>query len=251
VRVFSRLLRATPAPLLLFSAVSFAAAFFAVRFPEVPGASAGSYVSSVLLSLPAFVALWAHLGPRRAAAAALAVSAFAYAIESVGVTTGFPYGPFSYGEALGPKLFGLVPLLLPITYVPLVIGAAAAAWGPHRLAPRVVIAALLLVLTDGVLDPGATALGFWTWTEGGAYYGVPLVNYAGWLLSGAVSSALLLSIGRAHTPPPPGALDSAILSLAFWTGAAVFSGLAFPAALGLALFVLFLARRAQLRAALK
>lgn len=251
MRVFSRLLRATPTPLLIFSAISFAAAFFAVRFPDVPGASAGSYVSSVLLSLPALVALWAHLGPRRAAAAALAVSAFAYAIESVGVATGFPYGPFSYGEALGPKLFGLVPYLLPITYVPLVIGATAAAWGPRRLAPRVAIAALLLVLMDGVLDPGATALGFWTWTEGGLYYGVPLVNSAGWLLSGAVSAALLLSIGRAHTPPPPGALDSAILSLAFWTSASVFSGLAFPAALGLALAVLSLARRAQLKAASK
>ncbi len=251
MRVFSPLLRATPTPLLVFSAVSLVAAFFAARFPDVPGASAGSYASSVLLALPALVALCAHLGPRRAAAAALAVSAFAYAIESVGVATGFPYGPFSYGEALGPKLFNLVPYLLPITYVPLVIGAVAAAWGPRRLAPRVAIAALLLVLTDGVLDPGATALGFWTWTEGGPYYGVPLVNYAGWLLSGAISAALLLSIGRAHTPPPPGALDSAILSLAFWTSAAVFSGLAFPAALGLTLFVLSLARRARLKAASK
>ena len=251
MRVFSRSPRATPAPLLLFSAAAFGAAFFAVRFPDVPGASAGSYVSSVLIALPALAALVAHRGFRRAAAAALAVSAFAYAIESVGVATGFPYGPFSYGDALGPKLLGLVPYLLPVTYVPLVIGAAAAAWGPGRLAPRVLIAALLLVLTDGVLDPGATALGFWTWTEGGPYYGVPLVNSAGWLLSGTVSAALLLSIGRAHTPPPPGALDSAVLSLAFWTGVAVFSGLAFPALLGLVLFALSLVRRSHLRAAQK
>jgi putative membrane protein len=251
VRVFSRLFRATPAPLLLFSAVAFGAAFFAVRFPGVPGASAGSYISSLLIALPALAALVAHLGPRRAAAAALVVSAFAYAIESVGVATGFPYGPFSYGDALGPKLFGLVPYLLPVTYVPLVIGAAAAAWGPGRLASRIIIAALLLVLTDGVLDPGATALGFWTWIEGGPYYGVPLVNSAGWLLSGTVSAALLLSIGRADTPPPPGALDSAVLSLAFWTGVAVFSELAFPALLGLVLFALSLARRSHLKAASK
>jgi len=251
VRVFSRLLRATPSPLLLFSAIAFGAAFFAVRFPDVPGASAGSYVSSVLISLPALAALAAHLGPRRAAASVLLVSAFAYSIESVGVATGFPYGPFSYGEALGPKLLGLVPYLLPVTYVPLVIGAAAAAWGPNRLAPRVLIAALLLVLMDGVLDPGATALGFWTWTEGGPYYGVPLVNFAGWLLSGAVSATLLLSTGRPQTPPPPGALDSVVLALAFWTGAAVFSGLAFPALLGLVLFVLSLARRSDLKAASK
>jgi putative membrane protein len=251
MRVFSRLRRATPAPLLLFSAFAFGAAYFAVRFPDVPGASAGSYVSSVLIALPALVALVAHLGPRRAAAAALAVSAFAYAIESVGVATGFPYGSFSYNEALGPKLFGLVPYLLPVTYVPLVIGATAAAWGPNRLAPRILITALLLVLIDGVLDPGATALGFWTWTDGGPYYGVPLVNSAGWLLSGTVSAALLLSVGRAHTPPPPGALDSAVLSLAFWTGVAIFSGLAFPAALGFVLFALVLARRAHLKAASK
>ena len=94
-------------------------------------------------------------------------------------------------------------------------------------------------------------MGTAAWTEGGPYYGVPLVNSAGWLLSGAISAALLLSIGRAHTPPPPGALDSAVLSLAFWTGATLFSGLAFPAALGLVLFVLSLARRAQLKAASK
>lgn len=251
MRVFSRLLRQTPLPLLLFSALAFGAALFVVRFPDIPGASVGSYVSSVLISLPAFVALFAHLGPRRAAASVLAVSAFAYAIESVGVATGLPYGPFYYGEALGPKLFGLAPYLLPVTYVPLVIGAVAAAWGPPRLTARVVLSALFLVLIDGVLDPGATALGFWTWTQGGPYYGVPLSNFAGWLLSGAVSATLLLTLGRPRTPPPPGALDSAILSLAFWTGAAVFSGLAFPALLGLLLYASFLARRAQLRADLK
>lgn len=242
--MFSRLLRATPTPLLAFSAVAFAASFFAVRFPDVPGASVGSYVSSVLLAAPAILALFAHLGARRAAASVLAVSAFAYAVESVGVATGFPYGPFFYGEALGPKLFGLVPYLLPVTYVPLVIGAVAAAsqW-TSRPAPRVLLAALVLVLIDGVLDPGATALGFWTWTEGGPYYGVPLSNFAGWLLSGAVSAALLLATARPRTPLPPGALDSAILSLAFWTGGAAFSGLSLPALLGLVLFTASLAGR--------
>jgi bisanhydrobacterioruberin hydratase len=235
-----------PTPLLVFSALAFGAAFFAVRFPDVPGASVGSYVSSVLISAPALLALFAHFGARRAAASILAVSVFAYAIESVGVATGFPYGPFSYGEALGPKLFRLVPFLLPVTYVPLVIGAAAAAsWWTNRPAPRVLLAALLLVLIDGVLDPGATALGFWTWTEGGPYYGVPLTNYVGWLLSGAVSAALLFSTARPRTPLPPGALDSAIISLAFWTGANAFSGLAFPALLGLTLFFAFLWQRSQ------
>jgi putative membrane protein len=216
--VLSRLLRATPTPLLLFSVFFCGASYFAVRFPDVPGAGVGSYVSSVLISAPALVALLAHLGARRAALAVIAVSVFAFAIESVGVATGFPYGPFSYGEALGPKLLGLVPYLLPVTYVPLVIGAVSAAWGPARRLPRILLSAVLLTLIDGVLDPGATALGFWAWTEGGSYYGVPLSNFAGWLLS-----------------------------LAFWTGVAVFSGLVFPIFLGLALYAFFLSRRASFR----
>ena len=246
--MFSHALRSTPRPLLLASAAAFSAAFFATRFPDVPGASVGSYVSTLLIALPSFVALFAYLGPRRAALSILAVSAFAYAIESVGVATGFPYGAFSYDDALGPKFLGLVPYLLPVTYVPLVIGAVAAAWSPGNLAPRVLLSALLLVGIDAVLDPGATALGFWVWPEGGPYYGVPLSNFAGWLLSGAVSAALLLSIARPRNPPPPGTLDSAILATAFWTGAALFSGLALPIVLGIILFALLLYRRSRLRA---
>ena len=246
-----RLLRATPKPLLLASAVFFVAAFFAVRFPDVPGASAGSYVSTFLIGLPAFVALFRHLGPPRAALALLALSAFAYAIETIGVTTGLPYGDFSYGDALGPKAFGLVPYLLPVSYLPLVIGAVAAAWGPQSFLPRVALSALILVLLDGVLDPGAVALGFWNYPGGGPYHGVPLSNFAGWLLSGAVAAALLLSIGRRRNPPPPGALDGAVLALAFWTGVATLSGLALPAALGATLFAFLLVRRTTLRSSIK
>ncbi len=249
--MFSQVLRPTPRPLLFASAAAFSAAFFATRFPDVPGASVGSYVSTALIALPSVLALFAYLGPRRAALSILAVSAFAYAIESVGVATGFPYGTFSYDDALGPRFFGLVPYLLPVTYVPLVIGAVAAAWAPGRVAPRVLLSALLLVGIDAVLDPGAAALGFWIWPEGGPYYGVPLSNFAGWLLSGAVSATILLSTFHPRTPPPPGALDSVILSTAFWTGAALFSGLTAPMLLGIVLFAFFLYRRSRLRMGLK
>jgi putative membrane protein len=131
-----------------------------------------------------------------------------------------------------------------------VIGAAAAAWGPNRLAPRILIAALLLVLIDGVLDPGATALGFWTWTEAARTTASPWSTPRLAPLRHRLRRPAPLHRPR-HTPPPPGALDSAVLSLAFWTGVAVFSGLAFPAALGLVLFALSLARRSHLKAASK
>ena len=250
-QVFTRTLRATPRSLILASALLFGVALFATRFPDAPGASIGSYISTFLIALPSLIALIRYLGPRRAALGMLALSAFGYAIEAIGVVTGFPYGSFYYGDALGEKALGLVPYLLPISYAPLVIGAVAASWNSGSvLAYRFSLifrSALLLTLMDGVLDPGAASLGFWIWPGGGAYYGVPLSNYAGWLLSGALAAALLLTAGRWRAAPLPGLLDSAVLALAFWTGVAVFSGLVVPALLGAALLVYLFRRRSRLR----
>ena len=232
----------------MVSLLFFAAAYFATRFPDAPGAEAGSYVSTFLIALPAFIALFGYLGARRAALSLLALAAFAYVVETVGVVTGFPYGPFHYGDALGGRILGLVPYLLPVSYAPLVIGAVAASWR-SELQDRalwILRSALLLTLIDGVLDPGAASLGFWVWPGGGSYYGVPLSNYAGWLLSGALAAALLLAAGRWRAAPPPGLLDSAVVALAFWIGVCVFSGLALPALLGSALFAYLLHHRAQL-----
>jgi putative membrane protein len=41
------------------------------------------------------------------------------------------------------------------------------------------------------LDPGAVALGFWEYYPPGAFYGVPLSNYVGWVLSATVAVVLL------------------------------------------------------------
>ncbi len=246
--MLTQLRRATPRPLILACALAPLAALFVVRFPDVPGASTGSYVSTFLIALPSTVALFVYLGPRRATLSLLTLSVFAYAIESIGVATGFPYGRFYYGDALGPTVAGLVPFLLPLSYVPLVVGAVAAAWGRSRPL-HIAHATVLLVWMDAVLDPGATSLGFWVWPDGGIFYGVPPGNFAGWLLSGAAATTLLLAIGRWSQTPRPALLDSATISTAFWTAVAAFSGIAIPALLGVVLFTYLLARRAYLRTA--
>ena len=118
-----------PRLLLAASALFFGAAYFTVRFPDTPGAGIASFVSTLLIALPSFLALWRYLGPRRAVLSLLYLSAFGYAIETTGVVTGFPYGSFYYGDALGPKVAGLVPYLLPLSWVPLVLGTVAAFHG--------------------------------------------------------------------------------------------------------------------------
>jgi bisanhydrobacterioruberin hydratase len=247
--VLTQLRRTTPRALILACALSLVAAFFAVRYPHVQGASVGSYVSTLLIALPSSVALFRYLGTRRATLSLLNLSILACAIEAIGVATGFPYGTFYYGDALGPRLAGLVPYLLPLSYAPLVVGAVAAAWGTRLRLLHVLYATLLLLWIDAVLDPGAASLGFWVWPQGGAYYGVPLSNYAGWLLSGALATTLLLTTGRWSEIPKPALLDSAIIATSFWTGVTVLSGMVAPVLLGATLFAYLLGRRSYLRVA--
>ena len=56
----------------------------------------------------------------------------------------------------------------------------------------VVVAAV--VGMDLVLDPAAVSVGFWAYDAGGVYYGVPWMNYAGWVLSAVVSVVVVDSV---------------------------------------------------------
>ena len=132
---------------------------------------------------------------RRAALGVAALAAYSYAIEIVGVATGWPYGFFEYGVSLGPMVSG-VPLALPVFFLPLVANAyllSLLLLGPvaDRTLPRLLSVIALVLLMDVVLDPGAVALGFWSYEGGGAFYGVPLSNYAGWVLSATVAVVVL------------------------------------------------------------
>lgn len=227
---------------------------FAARFPDAPGAGMGALVSTVLIALPALGGLVRRFGLIRAGYCVGLLSALGFAVELVGVITGFPYGRFYYSGELGPELGGHVPYILPVSWVPLVLGAVAATepvgGGRSRLdyAGWVLRAAGLLVLLDGVLDPGAALLGLWVWPTGGAYYGVPASNYLGWLLSSLLAVGLILSLAPwMRTLPVPAMLDSVLIALAFWTAVALANALFVPAVLGLALTVWLASRRAALR----
>jgi putative membrane protein len=149
---------------------------------------------TIVMRLP-LVAGLAPLFDRRAALGTGVLVAYAFSIELVGVLTGWPYGDFSYTIELGPMIFGAVPLGLPVFFLPLVfnsyllclliLGDAA-----RRRAVRLVAVIATVLLIDVVLDPGAVAIGFWSYS-GGVFYGVPVSNYLGWMLSATVSVFVL------------------------------------------------------------
>ncbi|MFC4357187.1 bisanhydrobacterioruberin hydratase [Halobium salinum] len=148
-------------------------------------------LSGVLVMRSPLLAGVFPLMTRRATAGVLALCGYAYAVEYVGIQTGFPYGEFYYGVDLGPTVGG-VPLGLPVFFLPLVMNAyllCLLLLGPSAdsRARRLVSVILVVLLMDVVLDPGAVALGFWVYPNGGAFYGVPLSNYAGWVVSATLT----------------------------------------------------------------
>lgn len=148
-----------------------------------------------VMRLP-LVAGVAPLLTRRAAVGLLALCGYTYAIEAVGIATGYPYGAFEYGVDLGPMIAGAVPAALPLFFLPLVVNAyllCLLLLGPlaDRTAVRLPVVVAAVVGMDLALDPAAVSIGFWAYDAGGWYYGVPWTNYAGWVLSAAVAVGVL------------------------------------------------------------
>ncbi|MGM0397788.1 MAG: bisanhydrobacterioruberin hydratase [Halobacteriota archaeon] len=197
---------------------------------------------TAVMRLP-LVAAIVPLLDRRASVMVGGLMGYAYAIEFVGITTGWPYGEFAYQISLGPMVGG-IPIGLPVFFIPLVVNAyllTVLLCGPRAESRFVRLPATLatIMVIDLVLDPGAVALQFWSF-GGGAFYGVPLSNYAGWLLSGTVA-VFALDAAFARTElldrleTTEFALDDMVSFVLLWGGVNVFYGNWFSAALAVAL----------------
>ena len=132
---------------------------------------------------------------RRALGGIGLLTGYTYLIEYVGVSTGWPYGEFVYGISLGPMV-GEIPAALPVFFLPIVLNTyilSLLLLGDRTTSRLVRLAVVIpaVVAMDVVLDPAAVSLGFWTYSAGGAFYNVPVSNYAGWVLSAVISVGVL------------------------------------------------------------
>ena len=147
--------------------------------------------------------------------------------ESLGVATGWVYGAYHYSDKLGVKVFGLVPLLIPVAWIMMsypsfVIARlvlprmkTVAAWRLWLAA----IGALVMTAWDVAMDPMMSSGGHWIWEQGGAYFGIPLQNFWGWWLTVFVTFALFLWLAAVTPENDPTSVRKedrfAILSYAF------------------------------------
>ena len=135
-------------------------------------------------------------------------------IETIGVHTGLPHGHYEFLPLMGPQL-NRVPILLGLAY----IGMAYVSWTLARLifgaiSPRPsgmnllilpLLAAVIMTAWDLAQDPvWSTLLHAWRWRDGGPWFGVPLSNYAGWLLTVfLIYFAFALYLRRSAALPAP------------------------------------------------
>jgi len=161
-----------------------------------------------LLSLLAFLFALAHASLRLGWRHALLFLGLTFVIsllfESVGVATGRIYGPYHYTDRLGPRFLGLVPYLIPVAwfmmmYPSLVIALNLVPTTQRLWRWRLSLAALgamIMTAWDLVMDPLMVALRHWIWEADGAYFGIPLQNYAGWWLTTFTIFALFIVLAR-------------------------------------------------------
>ena len=175
--------------------------------------------------------------PQQALLAGVAVPALGWAVEYVGQASGFPFGSYQYTPLLQPQLAG-VPLLIPLAWlmmmppawaVAVVIVGAQPGWRARLR--RAAVSALAFTAWDLFLDPQMVAWNVWVWAEPGAYFGIPLVNFAGWLLV-AFCVSLLLAPG--WLPLAPLIMIYAVTCALQTIGQLLFWQLAGPGVAGLA-----------------
>jgi putative membrane protein len=153
--------------------------------------SLGNVGFTLMLVLFAIAHCTVSQGARRTLEFFVFTAIVSYVLEEVGVRTGLVYGHYHYSDMLGAKV-GHVPVLIPLAWFMMIYpawivarailrGIDTSAW--PALIAQALVAALVMTAWDAVMDPGMSAGGNWVWENGGAYFGVPLLNYGGWMLT--------------------------------------------------------------------
>jgi len=229
-----------------------------ILYPVTAGAARDVVTIATVLAGVAAMLWHAALtrGARWAGAFLAIVACGSFAMELLGVATGWPFGAYHYAGGLGPRAAG-IPLLVPLAWTMLAYPAwLAAGWLAHArpatarrpptarlpttarvvaaarvvavahvaVAARVVVAAWALATWDLFLDPQMVAAGRWVWRNPDPALpgvpGVPVSNYLGWLgLSLVLMAAVAVVDTRRRAPAPARGwpADAPPLALYLWT----------------------------------
>jgi uncharacterized membrane protein len=145
--------------------------------PPFKGTSIFSVTAaSALLVILYFFHSYANLNLKTASKFLVIAATISFIWEFIGVSTGIPFGQYSYTTSLSPAL-GPVPLFIPLLW-------CALGYFCMEASDYYIMASALMVSLDLSFDPVfSSSLHLWTWQSQGQYFGVPLSNFFGWFLA--------------------------------------------------------------------
>jgi uncharacterized membrane protein len=209
----------------IFSGIAFAT-FLSPPLPEWLGTPTnqkimafnfkwGGQTTVVFGALAGLLHSFGRLGRKEALLVFIASFGISLGSELTGTSTGLPFGPYSYTNQLGYKILGLVPFNIPTSWFYMLYCSLAIC---GRLLPAkndgtsrwwwALVAGVVLTAWDVSMDPAMVASVHWLWhlpslegmplwqsiLIGGHFYGMPLTNWLGWLLTGIIVARVMLAI---------------------------------------------------------
>lgn len=172
--------------------------------------------TTVMLGAIAGLAFLMQAIGRRPALITFAVAfILSLASELTGTSTGFPFGAYGYTDQLGYKIAGLVPFNIPTSWFYMLVASLAICG--RLLTVRddnaskwwwSLVASLVLTAWDVSMDPAMVKTNHWHWLAGDLshhaalwrvigtpfFFGMPLTNWLGWLLTGVLVTRAMLAI---------------------------------------------------------
>jgi len=158
-----------------------------------------------------FVFGWVTLGARRTLIFFVVSTLLSLASELIGTGTGWPFGNYAYTDFLGYKVLDRVPYTIPLSWFYLgfsayILGSIIAPrFGARQTFWSLAIGVWLLTAWDLVLDPAMADPGllvqFWTWSETGPYFGMPIQNLVGWSVTGLLYMGISRLLWRSDLDP--------------------------------------------------
>ena len=100
--------------------------------------------------------------------------------EIIGVNTGIIFGQYAYGPVLGWKLLE-TPLIIGVNWLLLIYSSSSLINILFQNTSKIVkalLAAILMVILDIIIEPVAIHLNFWQWEAAS----IPIQNYIAWFL---------------------------------------------------------------------
>jgi putative membrane protein len=194
-----------------------------VRLPLLPG---GLISLTTIVAMSSLAHAWYSLGGRHTLAFFGLSAVISWVYEQVGVATGLVFGAYHYTDYLGAKL-GEVPLLIPLAWFMMIYPSYVIANlaiehrstgtpdGMVRLIRVAAVSAVVMTIWDLVIDPilSGPSVRAWIWETGGPYFGIPIQNYAGWMLTTFTVYLAYRALEQRLAPVPLGPVTTSFAAL--------------------------------------